>query len=47
MTIISQSWHEGWKATEIPKGDYEDTMTLICNVGESKKTLEDWVGEIE
>lgn len=47
MTIISQSWHEGWKAIEIPKGDYDDTMTLICNVGESKKSLKDWVGELE
>ncbi|MBZ0137155.1 MAG: hypothetical protein K8I27_12375 [Planctomycetes bacterium] len=47
MTILSQSWHEGWKAIEIPKGDYEDTMTLICNVGESKKSLKDWVRELE
>lgn len=47
MTIISQSWHEGWKPIEIPKGDYEDTMLLICNVGESSKSLRDWVAEIE
>ena len=47
MTIISQSWHEGWKAIEIPKGSYEDTMTLICNVGDSPKSLKDWVSEIE
>lgn len=46
MTILSQSWHEGWKAIEIKAGDYVDTMTLACNVGEGDKTLKDWTAEL-
>lgn len=46
MTILSQSWHEGWKAIEIKAGDYIDTMTLACNVGADAKTLKDWVTEL-
>ncbi|MBE7491738.1 MAG: hypothetical protein HS108_08305 [Planctomycetes bacterium] len=45
MTILSQSWHEGWKAIEIKAGDYVDTMTLACNVG-GDKTLADWTAEL-
>jgi hypothetical protein len=46
MTIVSQSWHEGWKAIEIKAGTYEDTMTLACDV-DDKKPLKDWVAEFE
>jgi hypothetical protein len=47
MTIQSQSWHEGWKAIEIKAGTYEDTMTLVCDVAASTKTLKEWIGEFE
>lgn len=47
MTVISQSWHEGWKAIEIKAGDYSDTMTVACNVGDSEKKLKDWIAELE
>ena len=47
MTILSQSWHEGWKPIEIKAGDYEDTMYLACDIGDSQKPLKDWVGELE
>ncbi|MCA8916929.1 MAG: hypothetical protein KDB90_16170 [Planctomycetes bacterium] len=46
MTILSQSWHEGWKPIEIKAGDYADTMTLACDVGDDDKTLKDWVTEL-
>ena len=45
MTVLSQSWHEGWKAIEIKAATYEDTMTLACDVESSDKTLKEWVGE--
>jgi hypothetical protein len=45
MTVLSQSWHEGWKAIEIKAATYEDTMTIACDVDASPKTLKDWVGE--
>ena len=47
MTIISQSWHEGWKPIEIKAGEYNDTMYLACDVGKSGKTLQEWVAEVE
>ncbi|MCB9893567.1 MAG: hypothetical protein H6839_03875 [Planctomycetes bacterium] len=47
MTILSQSWHEGWKPIEIKAGDYEDTMFLACDVAESDKPLQDWVAEFD
>ncbi|MCB9934474.1 MAG: hypothetical protein H6840_02195 [Planctomycetes bacterium] len=47
MTILSQSWHEGWKPIEIKAGEYQDTMTLACDVAGSGKTLKEWVGEME
>jgi hypothetical protein len=47
MTILSQSWHEGWNPIEIPKGEYKDTMYLACDVGTSDKSLKEWVGELE
>lgn len=47
MTVISQSWHEGWKPIEIKAGEYEDTVTLACDVGDSGKSLKDWAAEIE
>lgn len=47
MTVISQSWHEGWKAIEIKAGDYNDTMTIACNIGESPKKLQDWITELD
>jgi hypothetical protein len=47
MTVLSQSWHEGWKAIEIKAGDYEDTMTLACDVESSGKTLKEWVAEFQ
>jgi len=46
MTIQSQSWHEGWKPIEIKAGDYIDTMTLACNVGDGEKKLKDWSAEL-
>jgi hypothetical protein len=45
MTVVSQSWHEGWKAIEIKPGEYTDTVTLACDVGEAAKSVADW--EIE
>jgi hypothetical protein len=45
MTVLSQSWHEGWKAIEIKAATYEDTMTLACDVEPAGKTLKEWVAE--
>jgi len=47
VTILSQSWGEGWKAIEIKAGTYEDTLTLACNVGKSNKSLKQWAAELE
>ena len=47
MTVISQSWHEGWKPIEIKAGEYEDRITLVCDVGGSDKSLKDWTAELE
>lgn len=46
MLVLSQSWHEGWKAIEIKAGDFNDTMTLACDVGASAKKLKDWEAEL-
>jgi hypothetical protein len=46
MTVLSQSWHEGWKPIEIKAATYEDTMTIACDV-DDKKPLKDWVAEFE
>jgi hypothetical protein len=45
MTVQSQSWHEGWKPIEIKAGDYEDTITLVCDAAKSAKSLKDWQQE--
>jgi hypothetical protein len=47
LTILSQSWGEGWKAIEIKAGKYEDVLTLVCDVGNSGKSLKEWVMEIK
>lgn len=46
MTIQSQSWHEGWKPIEIKAGEYEDSVTLACDVGDSDKPLGEWIAEL-
>jgi hypothetical protein len=47
LTILSQSWGEGWKAIEIKAGNHEDTLTLVCDAGHSEKSLKEWAAELE
>ncbi len=50
MTVISQSWHLGWKPIEIKAQDYDDKLVLACHIGASltpAKTYGDWAAEIE
>lgn len=50
MTVISQSWHQGWKPIEIKAQDYDDKLVIVCDIGatltESKK-YGDLAAEIE
>ncbi len=46
MSVLSQSWGEGWKPILIPAEDREDRATLVCAFGDSPKTFEDWMVEI-
>jgi hypothetical protein len=50
MTVISQSWHQGWKPIEIKAQDYDDKLVIVADIaatlGEAKK-YGDWAAEIE
>ena len=50
MTVISQSWHQGWKPIEIKAQDYDDRMLIVADIAatltEAKK-YGDWAAEIE
>ncbi len=46
MTVISQTWHQGWRAYRIKAGDYHDTMNLVCDAKGEKK-LADWITELK
>ena len=50
MTVISQSWHQGWKAIEIKAQDYDDKLVIVADIAatltEAKK-YSDWSAEIE
>jgi hypothetical protein len=50
MTVISQSWHQGWKPIEIKAQDYDDKLVIVADIaatlGETKK-YGDWAAEIE
>lgn len=50
MTVISQSWHQGWKPIEIIAQDYDDKLVIVCDIAatltEAKK-YGDWAAEIE
>ncbi len=45
MTVISQTWHQGWRAYPIKAGEYNDTLQLVCNPQGDKK-LADWMTEL-
>lgn len=49
LTVISQSWHQGWKPIEIKAQDYDDKLVIVCDIGatltEAKK-YGDWAAEI-
>jgi HSP20 family molecular chaperone IbpA len=45
MTVISQTWHQGWRAYPIKAGDYNDTLQLVCNP-QGEKKLADWMAEL-
>jgi len=51
MTVISQSWHQGWKPIEIKAQDYDDRVVLVCDIASSLKPegkkYGDWVEEVE
>lgn len=47
LTVISQSWGKKWRAVEQPAGEVKDTLTLVCDVGKSKKKLSEWIAEID
>lgn len=50
MTVISQSWHQGWKPIEIKAQDYDDKLVIVADIAatltEAKK-YGDWAAEIE
>lgn len=50
MTVISQSWHQGWKPIEIKAQDYDDMLVVVADIaamlGEAKK-YGDWAVEVE
>lgn len=50
MTVISQSWHQGWKPIEIKAQDYDDKLVIVADIAvaltEAKK-YGDWASEIE
>lgn len=45
MTVISQTWHQGWRAYRIKAGDYNDTVNLVCDV-KGEKGFNDWLPEL-
>jgi len=51
MTVISQSWGEGWNPILIKEGIYDDRLILVCDTDilkkDSKKQLSDWINEIK
>ncbi|MEK7483681.1 MAG: hypothetical protein AABZ60_05020 [Planctomycetota bacterium] len=46
MTILSQSWHQGWKPIEQKPADYNDVFYLICDSGTFSNTLKEWLLEL-
>ena len=53
ITVISQSWHQGWRPIPQEPKDYDDRLILVCDVGAwnksagNSKSLRDWITEIQ